>query len=281
MKKQKLWIALPDSLLSDTLSLRDKTVKLGTISRICSIFRVNKIFFYHDQTYNSQDFDLIKIILEYLNTPQYLRKYLFSKRNELQYAGLLPPLRTPHHKLIEKLSEIKIGDIREGIVRKKGRNYYVDVGLSKMIPIDGVNSEGSKISVKFTSAFPNIRCKLIDRNDVNLYWGYEVKEAGSLKNLIKSINADLCIITSRKGIPINKIWKKLISDTQKSFSIILVFGSPKSSIQNILLNDGVKPEDLSKYILNILPNQGTATIRTEEALLGALSILNLIQSFKN
>lgn len=278
MKKQKLWIALPDSLLSDTLSLRDKTVKLGTISRICSIFRVNKIFFYRDHTYKSHDYELIKIILEYLNTPQYLRKHLFSKRNELQYAGLLPPLRTPHHKLVEKLSEIKIGDFREGIVIRKGGNYYVDVGLSRMIPVDGVNSEGSKISVKFTSNFPDIRCKLIDHDDVNLYWGYEVKEAGSLRSLIKSINADLCIITSRKGIPINNIWQQLLSDTKKALSTIVVFGSPKSSIQNILLSDGVKPEDLSKYILNIFTNQGTSTIRTEEALLGTLSILNFVKS---
>ncbi|MFC1752324.1 putative RNA uridine N3 methyltransferase [Thermoproteota archaeon] len=281
MKKQKLWVALPDSLLSDTLSLRDKTIKIGIIARICSIFRVNKLFFYHDKTSTFHDFELMKIILEYLDTPQYLRKHLFSKRNELQYAGLLSPLRTPHHKLVEKLSEIKVGDFREGIVIKKGGNYYADVGLSKLVLVDGRISEGSRISVKFTSAFPNLRCKIIERDDVNLYWGYEVKEAGSLKNLIKSINADLCIITSRKGIPIKNIWQTFISDTQKALSIIVVFGSPKSSVQNILLNDNVNPEDISRYILNILPNQGTATIRTEEALLGTLSILNFVKSLSS
>lgn len=281
MKKQKLWVALPDSLLSDTLSLRDKTIKIGIVARICSIFRVNKLFFYHDKTSTFHDFELMKIILEYLDTPQYLRKHLFSKRNELQYAGLLPPLRTPHHKLVEKLSEIKVGDFREGIVIKKGGNYYADVGLSSLVLIDGQISEGSRISIEFTSALPNLRCKIVERDDVNLYWGYEVKEAGSLKNLIKSINADLCIITSRKGIPIKNMWQTFISDTQKAISIIVVFGSPKSSVQNILLNDNVNPEDISKYILNILPNQGTATIRTEEALLGTLSILNFVKNLNS
>lgn len=281
MNKKNLWVALPDSLLSDALSLRDKTIKIGMIARICSIFRVNKIFFYYDKTSNFHDFELMKIILEYLETPQYLRKHIFSKRNELQYAGLLPPLRTPHHKLVEKLSDIKVGDFREGIIIKKGDNYYADVGLSQLILIEGKISKDSRISVKFTSSFPNVRCKIIERDEIDLYWGYEVIKTSSLKDLINNINADIFIITSRKGIPIKNIWQTFISDIQKAISIIVVFGSPKSSVQNILLSEKIQPEDVSQYILNILPDQGTATIRTEEALLGTLSILNLVKNISS
>lgn len=36
-------------------------------------------------------------ILEYLECPQYLRKYLFPMCDELKFVGLLNPLDAPHH----------------------------------------------------------------------------------------------------------------------------------------------------------------------------------------
>ena len=36
-------------------------------------------------------------ILQYLECPQYLRKYFFPIHRDLQYAGLLNPLDAPHH----------------------------------------------------------------------------------------------------------------------------------------------------------------------------------------
>src|SRR5205807_731340 len=36
-------------------------------------------------------------ILQYLETPQYLRKLLFPKHTDLSNAGLLNPLDSPHH----------------------------------------------------------------------------------------------------------------------------------------------------------------------------------------
>lgn len=36
-------------------------------------------------------------ILQYLECPQYLRKYFFPIHKDLQYAGLLNPLDAPHH----------------------------------------------------------------------------------------------------------------------------------------------------------------------------------------
>jgi predicted SPOUT superfamily RNA methylase MTH1 len=35
--------------------------------------------------------------LQYLECPQYLRKYFFPIHKDLQYAGLLNPLDAPHH----------------------------------------------------------------------------------------------------------------------------------------------------------------------------------------
>nr|XP_019708006.1 putative methyltransferase C9orf114 [Elaeis guineensis] len=35
--------------------------------------------------------------LQYLETPQYLRRRLFAMHNSLRIVGLLPPLDAPHH----------------------------------------------------------------------------------------------------------------------------------------------------------------------------------------
>ena len=274
MSEQKLWVALPDTVLSDNKNLRDKTIELGAIARSCAIFRVNKIFFYRDHTTTLGEFELIRIILEYLDTPQYLRRQLYGMKKELQYAGLLPPLRTPHHKLVEKNSEIKVGGFREGIVVKNSGQHYVDVGLSNLIPVEGPVSKGSRVTVKFTSQYPNLRCQVTERDNVKEYWGYEVKEATSLKKLLKSLNVDISILTSRKGIPLTNLWEKLVTEIQHARTILVVFGSPRSGVKEILAKDNVNPKDLSKYVLNILQEQGSATIRTEEALLGTLAILN-------
>ena len=281
MSGKKLWVALPDTVLSDTKNLRDKTIKLGSIARSCAIFKVNKIFFYRDHTSTSGEFELIRIILEYLDTPQYLRKQLYGMKKELQYAGLLPPIRTPHHKLIEKNSEIQFGSFRQGIVVKKSGQYYVEVGLSNLIPVEGPASKGSRVTVRFTSQYPNLRCEVTERGNVNTYWGYEVKEANSLQKLIKSLNPDISIITSRRGIPLIDIWQKLVTEIHNAYTILVVFGAPRSGVKEILAKDKVNLQDLSQYVLNSLQEQGTATIRTEEALLGTLAILNLANKLNN
>jgi methyltransferase len=93
-------VAIPDSCLLDEQTLRDKTLKIGQIARASSIFRVKTIYLYQDREAKVRNTDrrLIKLILRYLDTPQYLRRNLFPQMQELRYAGLLPPIRAPHHK---------------------------------------------------------------------------------------------------------------------------------------------------------------------------------------
>ena len=53
-------------------------------------------------------------ILQYLECPQYMRKQLFPQHKDLQYAGLLNPLDSPHHLRADEEAEF-----REGIVTDK------------------------------------------------------------------------------------------------------------------------------------------------------------------
>ncbi len=101
MNKKKLSIAIPVSTISDTPHLREKTAKMGLIGRASAIFWVDEIIIFFDNPKMDQrrDFDFMALLLNYLETPQYLRKTLLNFDPDLEYAGILPPLRTPHHPL--------------------------------------------------------------------------------------------------------------------------------------------------------------------------------------
>jgi len=74
------------------------------IARILAIFQVKEIIISPIGSYKNQsrEGDLISTVLHYMETPQYLRRYLFSITSNLRYAGFLPPLRTSHHPLTKK-----------------------------------------------------------------------------------------------------------------------------------------------------------------------------------
>ncbi|MEM2429151.1 MAG: putative RNA uridine N3 methyltransferase [Nitrososphaerales archaeon] len=271
----ELSIAIPDSLISEDKDLREKTVKVGMVGRACAIFKVQKVYIYKDHGDYERDFQIIKSLLEYMETPQYLRKKLFPKKEELKFVGILPPLRTPHHKLLKPLSQIKVGEFREGLVVKVKERLMVDVGLSSLIPLNGSANEGSRVTIRFTQSYPNLKCEIVDKSIINEYWGYEVKRGPVLSKLIKIVKPNLFIITSRWGKNINELWDELVREIKKSKSILIAFGSPKRGIKEILADEGFKPEDFTRFIINMFPNQGTETVRTEEALLGTLALINL------
>ena len=89
MDKTKIAIAIPASTISDTPHLREKTAKIGLIGRAAAIFRVDEIIVYPDNPRANQerDLDFIALLLNYLETPQYLRKALFKIESQLAVCG--------------------------------------------------------------------------------------------------------------------------------------------------------------------------------------------------
>ena len=140
----KISIAIPDSSINDESTQLGKSMKISLIARACAIFRVQTVYIYHESSGSDRDRSLIRTILKYLETPQYLRRGLFQKISELKFAGSLSPLKIPHHIYTSDSHKIKTGDIREGmIVFAKGRKF-VDVGLDKLIPYSGEDKEGRR-----------------------------------------------------------------------------------------------------------------------------------------
>jgi predicted SPOUT superfamily RNA methylase MTH1 len=270
-----LWITIPDSSLSDEQTKRDKSIKIAQFARACSIFRVKRIYIYHDSLshFEKEDSYLLKTILRYLDTPQYLRKILFPMMHQLQYAGVLHPIKAPHHRVVEDIKKIKAGDVRTGVIVKVKGQLFVEVGLASLVPFIGKGFEGKKVNVKFTDPFPNLKAIEAIEEDIFDYWGYEVKEVPSISKLLSSVEKTDIIITSRKGRHFKNIEARLSEDAKSSQNILVAFGSPKYGLHDILIKEGasVKPYE---YVVNMFPNQGTETVRLEEAVLGTLAILN-------
>jgi methyltransferase len=164
-------VAIPSSSLIDEKTLRDKTIKISRFARAFSIFGVKKVFIYNDnklRQYSVNKFkknkhendinvigdesNILKLILEYLDTPQYLRKALYPICNELKFAGLLDPIKSPHHKKKIPLEQIKEGELRIGIlVNKADRKDFSKLGVRKM----DNNSLNKRIRTDISFKFPN------------------------------------------------------------------------------------------------------------------------------
>jgi predicted SPOUT superfamily RNA methylase MTH1 len=81
-----LAVAIPDTTLEGHDSLREKTAKLGIIARACAVYGVDLVEIYVVPGGHGES-TRIKKVLEYLETPQYLRKRLFGLDSDLKYAA--------------------------------------------------------------------------------------------------------------------------------------------------------------------------------------------------
>ena len=61
-------------------------------------------------------------------------------------------------------------------------------------------------------------------------------------------------------------------------SICIAFGASREGLYEIGERQGFRVDEVFDYVLNVMPLQGVRTIRTEEAVAYALSILNLVLS---
>ncbi len=227
----KISIALPDSSLSEEPTPLDKAMKISQIARACSIFHVNEIYIYKESSGSDRDRSLLRTILRYLETPQYLRRMLYPMSSDLQFAGSLSPLKIPSHVQTTDPKKVKARDIRDGVVVYSRGGKFVNVGFEELIPYYGKDEEGKRIIVQFKEGYPKFSIKQIGKEEISQYWGYDVKEISNLANFLSTWGSPV-ILTSRKG--------KIIHKTQKYFdeisheNVLIVFGSPKKGVHENL-----------------------------------------------
>lgn len=279
-RKRSLSIAIPASLAEDTPHLREKTYKIGLIGRASSIFRVERIMIYFDKPQQDQvkDAELTADILRYMETPQYLRKALVRIEPQLRFVGILPPLRSPHHQLTRSLRDVRIGMLRQGVVvgRRDGSSI-VDIGLGKPAVVHESLPTNRRITVMLTKIDSGIEAAKLDEAEIRIYWGYNVTVTKlPLAESTRKFGFDLVISTSRYGKIINEVFPKLQSACTRSKEILLAFGSPAQGLKEILAQEGLDLDEYADFNVNMVPDQGVETIRTEEAICSSLSLLNLL-----
>jgi len=266
----KLSVAIPESALSDDSLKIDKTRKISVLARACSMFKIDTIYVYQDGGNNKQDGSLLVMILKYLETPQFLRRRLFPKMNDLKFAGVLQPLKIPSHITPSNQKKIIRGDVREGIIVSVKGKKFVDVGINQLIQFYGQTGVGKRVTVQFKEGYPKLSVKEIDKTEAPGYWGYSVKERANLFSIFSEWKGNV-IITSRKGKTATK--EQISKYTTSDQPVLVAFGSPEKGIHEIL--GGRMKNVQNAKSLNFFPNQSTETVRLEEALLGTLAILNI------
>ena len=124
-------IALPSSIVNCLAKHELQTLLCGQIARSAAMFCVDEIILFeeYDEDLHSVDYtrtntaateasNFMRLVLKYVETPPYLRKYLFPVSDDLKFVGLLPPLEAPHHLKIHELLRF-----REGLVVPQGFKY--------------------------------------------------------------------------------------------------------------------------------------------------------------
>lgn len=279
MDKKNLSIAIPASIISDTPHLREKTAKVGLIGRAAAIFRIEQIILYPDnkKTDQTKDLEFISLLLNYLETPQYLRKTLFKIEPDLQYAGILPPLRTPHHPLSGKTKHLKIGEYREGIVLSETKQgLQVDIGVQQpALMRQKQYSQKERLTLQVINLGDQVEVQPVNRDAIPTYWGYKVKtEKRPFSQIARDEDFELRIATARIGSNFNDVTDQIRKKWQDSKQILIAFGAPTRGLHEIVADQDQQLEQLVDFTINTIPNQGTATVRTEEALIASLAILN-------
>lgn len=247
-------VAIPSSALINENDPKIKTYKIGLIARACAIFRVEEIIIYRDPKLNESQF--IKDVLEYAETPQYLRKYIPLKPT-LKYVGVIPPLKIPSH----KPKRLKVGELREGVVVRVGPDgtRWVDIGVKALAPLRSKAKRGARVTVRVISTNPLV----VEEDKPEEYWGYRVR-IDELKNVLKRRNV---VVTSRRcDVP-------KIEDIKRD-DVTFVFGSPVEGVFEIMKRLGI---EWKGECWNTIPMQGVETVRLEEAIFATLSILNYVR----
>jgi methyltransferase len=132
-----------------------KTYLVGQIAKSCGLFKVNEIIVYsNDRTHRMKNMsseitttEFFVRNLEYIETPQYLRKALFPRSDALKYSGLVNPLEGDHHLKITEWCRYREGVIVRRPVREN-KGSWANIGLYKDCQVNMMLEENTRVTVR-------------------------------------------------------------------------------------------------------------------------------------
>ncbi|CAN0292382.1 unnamed protein product, partial [Scytosiphon promiscuus] len=225
-RKHTLSIAIPGSVVDNAQNRELKTYLVGEIARAAAVFEVDEIVVYDDLSVSRKGQGGVRDdsasvgaggfnaatttgsggsgsggdknnpnvfmarLLQYAETPQYLRKQLFPMHPSLRLAGLLNPLDAPHHMRADDLCPFREGVVLDRTI-KKGAGSFVDIGKRKEARIDRPLDPGVRVTVKLDKGDPckkNHKGRAVPpstpREELGLYWGYQTRLASGMADLL-------------------------------------------------------------------------------------------------
>jgi predicted SPOUT superfamily RNA methylase MTH1 len=163
----------------------------------------------------------------------------------------------------------------------------VDIGLPNTVTITESIPPKTRVTLKMpddssSGAPPEPVHPAAPRTDAGYFWGFSVRRAASLSSVLTESpyadGYDMSIGTSERGVPLSRAFPNY--DQTASFShLLVVFGGPRG-LEFAAMNDpqlgemgiaGGRTKELFDHWVNVLPGQGTRGIKTDEALLIALT----------
>ncbi|XP_065060219.1 putative methyltransferase C9orf114 [Rhopilema esculentum] len=281
-------VALPGSILENAQSPELRTYLAGQIARSLVIFNIDEVVVFNETTKKDSKSGfkgstkatdpniLLARILQYLECPQYLRKHFFPKHPDLNYAGLLNPLDSPHHMRVDDELPYREGVVLDRPV-KNGEGSFVNIGLRKEVKVDKHLQPGIRVTVKIESSEKkHTTGKVVSpaepRLKNGLYWGYNVRLAQSFGAVFTQCpfkdGYDVTIGTSERGSPVRKLRLSPFKH------LLIVFGGLGGLEASLESDESLMQSEaqlLFDHYINSCSNQGSRTIRTEEAILITLS----------
>ncbi|CAM9190506.1 unnamed protein product [Lampetra fluviatilis] len=289
-------LALPGSILENAQSAELRSYLAGQVARALAIFAVDEVVVFDEQGADRKSAEdespgagkhgygsvQLARILQYLECPQYLRKAFFPKHKDLQYAGLLNPVDSPHHMRRDEESPY-----REGVVLEQrgapGASASANCGLYKarggVVHARQRQQPGTRYP--YPTRYPVTRTRPgrvvaphVPRTRAGIYWGYTVRLASGLGDVFTECpfkgGYDLTIGTSERGASVDDV------SLPPFRHLLLVFGGLQG-LESSLASDRrlrvAEPSLLFHLYLNTCPGQASRTIRTEEAILISLAML--------
>lgn len=284
----------------------------GQVARCAGIFCADEVVVIDDspsseggeKTVSSHAAFLARV-LQYMETPQYLRRSLIAQHPHLKHVGLLPPLNAPHHPRSTEWTKYREGVVERVAASTSGADAepdhsLVNVGLDRPAKVHRALSVGERVTVRMKDkGFPKAgdeaaagdgggggewyRGKVVDsrepRRRKGSFWGYSVRLARTLSEALEGGDReyDLKIGTSERG----EVFDPTRPDCSlPEFSSLLVcFGAVEGLERAYAGDPKLKSreggcEQLFDLWLNTCPSQGTRTIRAEEAILVSMALLS-------
>jgi predicted SPOUT superfamily RNA methylase MTH1 len=74
--------------------------------------------------------------------------------------------------------------------------------------------------------------------------------------------------------------REIVKKWTEANSVLLAFGAPSQGLQEIVGSEGCQLSELVDFVVNMVPMQGTETVRTEEAVIATLAVFNIFRTMK-